>query len=138
MRTIINIIIKLLLLLFAFFYFQNVSAAVVNWKNQKVNTTFKTIKTLELEYEMEGNSFILPRGTVFELFEVSKLNMIKVHLHKYKISNCPSPNKETDLQLIPVEQLNNSKTSVGVNLTRGCIIEVFIDMKEYNTMSFLE
>ena len=110
-------------------------AGSIKWQSQEVNSAYKTIKLITLQ--LDEKLYAIPKGSRFELIEISNLNMIKVHLHKYKISNCPANNIETDLQLILVKQPRGS-TSVGVNLTRGCVVEVFIDMKEYNTNSFLE
>ena len=64
--------------------------------------------------------------------------MIKVHLHKYELPGCTLGAIETDLQLIPVKKRSNKKTSVGVNLLKGCRLEIFVDMEEYSTISFLE
>lgn len=111
-------------------------AAKTKWNAQEVSKIYKTTKTITLEFDDE--KYKLPRGTQFELIEVSDLNMIKVHLHKYKIDKCPSKEIETDLQLVNVRQSRSRKTSVGVNLTKGCVVEIFVDMKEYSTFSFLK
>lgn len=116
--------------------FAQVSFAAVKWDAQEVNTAYKLNQDIVLQ--MDDQKYNIPKGTQFDLNEVSDLNMIKVHLHKYKINNCPSPNVETDLQLISIRQNNRRKTSVGVNLTRNCIVEIFVDMKEYATFSFLD
>ena len=110
-------------------------ASSVKWQNQDVGKEYKL--NIDVELQLDEQIFKLPSGTKFDLLEKSDLNMIKVHLHKYKIDNCPAKNIETDLQLIPVNQGRNRKTSVGVNLIRGCIVEIFINMKEYNTLSLL-
>ena len=106
------------------------------WSSQETNKRFKSSKLINLF--LNDKKIELPQGTSFELFEVSDLNMIKVHLHKYKINNCPSSSEETDLQLVDVDQGRRRKKSVGVNLTKGCVVEIFIDMEEYNTLSFLQ
>lgn len=109
-------------------------ADTVAWNAQELNRVYKINKKIELQHD--GETFILPKNSYFELIEKSKLSMIKVHLHKYSISNCPSRELETDLELIQVDQPDNIKTSVGVNLTKECRVEIFIDMKEYQTTSF--
>ena len=81
---------------------------------------------------------ILPAKTKLKLIEKSALSMIKVHLHKYELPGCTLGAIETDLQLIPVKKRSNKKTSVGVNLLKGCRLEIFVDMEEYSTISFLE
>jgi hypothetical protein len=116
--------------------FAQVGFSAVKWDAQEVNTTYKLNKKITLQ--LDDKKYDIVKDTQFELVEVSDLNMIKVHLHKYKINNCPSPNIETDLQLINIRQSSRRRTSVGVNLTRNCIVEIFVDMKEYSTLSFLD
>lgn len=111
-------------------------AQSLKWNSLDKGKIYKSTQIIKLQ--LDESFFELPKGTNFELVEISDLNMIKVHLHKYKISNCPSKRMETDLQLISIEKPNRRKTSVGMNLTKRCIAEVFIDMDEYNTYSFLE
>lgn len=125
---------KLLILILSLVSMASASSATVNWNSQEINRTYKLNKTIKLQHD---DGFItIPTNTYFELYEITELSMIKVHLHKYNISNCPSQSMETDLELIQVKQPGNSTTSVGVNLTKGCKVEIFIDMNEYQTNSF--
>lgn len=110
--------------------------AAIKWSDQELNSTYKLNK--EITLYLDDQKFVFAKDAMFSLTESSDLNMIKVHLHKYKVSNCPASNVETDLQLINIIQRDRSSTSVGVNLTRNCIVEIFIDMKEYDTLSFLD
>ncbi len=112
------------------------NAQVIKWKGQSEGTVYKSTKSITL-YQDE-RKIVIPAGTKYELYEVSALNMIKVHLHKYKIDNCPGADIETDLQLFPITQPNRSKISVGINIGKGCNVEIFIDMNEYNTYSHLK
>jgi hypothetical protein len=109
-------------------------AETVTWSSQELNRVYKLNKKFELQHD--NGTVPFPKNTYFELVEKSKLEMIKVHLHKYTVSNCSSADIETDLELIQVEQPDNTTTAVGVNLTKKCKVEIFIDMKEYETTSF--
>ncbi|MBT4791973.1 MAG: hypothetical protein HON90_10410 [Halobacteriovoraceae bacterium] len=106
------------------------------WKQQETKTIYKTTKALELQ--TKHKKLIIPIGANFELYEKSKLNMIKVYLYKYKFSKCDLVNTETDLELINLAQPNGSTSSVGVNLSKGCNVEVFVDFDDYNTTSFFK
>ena len=127
---------KIILSLLAVFISQVSYSNVTNWNSQSIKTIYKSVR--EISLHLDDKKIVIPPNTEFELFEISELSMIKVHLHKYKINNCPFYSTETDLQLVQIAQANDVKTSVGVNLTKGCHVEVFIDMKEYNSMSFLK
>lgn len=113
-----------------------VFANVVSWGSQKSNNIYKSVKDLTLY--LDNKEYIISKGTSFELFEVSRLSMIKVYLHKYKIDSCEASLAETDLELIKIKQLGKTDTSVGVNLAKECSIEVLIDMNDYQTLSFLK
>ena len=125
---------KLLAIVFTLMF--SISALASVWSTQKVSKTYKLKNEIKLTYIDE--EITIKKGTLLELVEVSELTMIKVHLHKFRLDKCSYRNIETDLELINVKQPNSSTTSVGVNLSRGCKVEVFIDMDEYNTHSFFE
>ncbi len=105
--------------------------ANISWESQTVSTTYATSMTIPLR--LDNRNFRIQNGTDLKLIEVESLNMLKVYLHKYKVSDCPSQSLETDLELMDV----NGK-SVGVNLVRGCVLEVYIERADYQAKSFVE
>ena len=105
--------------------------ANISWENQTVSTTYATSMTIPLS--LDNQRFRIQSGSDLKLIEVESLNMLKVYLHKYKVSDCPSPALETDLELLGVYG-----KSVGVNLVRGCVLEVYIERADYQAKSFLE
>lgn len=106
------------------------ASAAINWADQEIAKSYTS--TMNVPLSLDGQSYNIARSSMFKLVEVESLNMLKVYLHKYKISNCPSANLETDLEL-----LNVGGRSVGVNLVRGCILEVYIERPDYTSRSFL-
>lgn len=134
---------KSITLIISFFWISSLFASALKWSEQNENQIFKLTQSIKINIfndKFEEVEHVISKDSKFELIEVSNLNMIKVHLHKYKISNCPSLINETELELVKIKQPSGSDKikSVGVNLTKNCILEVFIDMEDYNSYSFLK
>lgn len=105
--------------------------ASISWENQTLSATYSTSMTIPLA--LDSRSFRIDSGTELKLIEIESLNMLKVFLHKYKVTDCPSRNLETDLELVQVHG-----KAVGVNLVRGCVLEVYIERADYQSKSFVE
>ena len=124
----------LIISLFLFSIFT--AKAEVQWNRQKVFTTYKLTESLKIKSDTKVIS--LKKDSNLELVEVSELSMIKVFLHKYKVTPCPNKKFVTDLQLIEVKQDEQDSIVVGVNMAKNCQLEVFIDVNEYNLKSFVK
>ncbi len=131
-------VIKSILLILALgFIIDSYAAMNVKWQSQRVKAQYRSNKKIVLNLE-NGKQISFPKGTSFNLVEVTPLNMIKVQLLKYKIDNCPSLESETDLELVKVKQTDSTTKSVGVNLTKGCTVEVYVEAQDFNSNSFLQ
>lgn len=105
--------------------------ANISWQNLSVNSTYSSNMMIPLN--QGERSFRIDQGSDLKLIEVEVLNMLKVYLHRYKVSDCPSPSLETDLELLLVHG-----KSVGINLVRNCVLEVYIENADHQAKSFLE
>ena len=125
------------LVLFSILFSLSAFASISNsWNTIESQKFYKTTKTINLD--LNNKSLSIPEGTSFELIEKTKLNMIKVYLYKYKIPNCRFSDQESDLSLVSAKQPNGKEASVGVNLSKGCNVEIFVDFDDYETASFLQ
>ena len=104
--------------------------AAVTWSNQ--TTLSEYLSDQQVLLALDGKEYVIPEKTHFQLVSIEALSMLKVYLHKYKIANCPSVSLETDLELMDV-----NGRSIGVTLVRNCILEVYIELIDYETESFL-
>lgn len=107
-----------------------------SWSSLKKGDSYKTTRSFNLF--LDEREFSFQENTKLTLKETIKDNSIKVYIHKFNVSPCPGKNIQSDLELIEVPQQNGVSSSVGVSLSRGCSLEVFVDMSEYNTLSFLK
>lgn len=101
------------------------------WRELKPGERYK----LSQEIKFEDSKFTIQKGTRLKLIESTPLNMIKVQLLRYQVANCEKQNLETDLELVPVK--GNKDAAVGVNLSKGCILEVFVEKKDLGGESLL-
>lgn len=109
--------------------------SIKKWSGLKIGQIYQSDINLILDLSTNAEKNI-PKNSEFKLIESSELNMIKVRLHKFHWLNCLDENhKEVELTLI---KSNAMKGTVGVNLTKDCIVEVFIEKKDYNTVSFFK
>lgn len=123
----------ILLILLTVILFSHNSIAST-WESISEGRSYKLMQDLKIE---DGKKeLFLSKGTRLKALEVSELNMIKVNFQKYQVQNCPDETLETDLELVPVD-IKGTKLSVGVNMTKGCILEVFVEKKDVEKASFL-
>ena len=105
------------------------TAKSIDWNTLKVGDKYALDK--RIEFQINDSKIEFNKNTTVELLEASELSMIKVHLFKYKISECSQKNIESDLELVE----SSEDTSVGVNLVKDCVLEVFVELKDYKTKS---
>lgn len=121
--------IKILFLLPFLINFQ--ASAVSNWQSLVEGENYKLKKSLTIP--SSGKILEIKRGTSLKLVKSTSLTMIKVNHQKYQIKNCKNSMQETELELIPVSQEGQEPVSVGVNLLKGCFLEIFVENKDIET-----
>ena len=124
--------IKLLILISLFFSYPILAAS--NWQTVKEGENYKLKKSLAIK--SHGKVLKIKRGTSLKLVKTTSLNMIKVNHQKYQIKNCKNKKLETELELVPVSQKNQDSVSVGVNLVKGCFLEIFVENKDIKANNF--
>lgn len=127
---------KFLLFALTFCYSTIANASGLGWGRLELDRTYYASQSMTLH--LDENTYSIKKNTPMKLIEVSTLTMIKVVLHKFKINNCPATDLETDLELVNIPQNDSSKTTVGVNLAKSCILEVFVEAKDVQTLSFVQ
>lgn len=111
-------------------------SSTIAWNDLRLQTNYTLNQDIILT--LDEKEFIIPIKTKLTLVEDSILHMIKVRLQKFKLLKCPSHNLSTDLELVTVLQSNNSEKSVGANLAKNCILEVYIELEDQFTNSFFK
>lgn len=102
------------------------------WKDLIKGERYKLGQSIKFE----DTGFSIKKGTRVKLIESTPLNMIKVQLHRYKISDCSKKEVETDLAMVSVR--GDKDAAVGINMSKGCILEVFVEKKDLNKESLLQ
>lgn len=91
---------------------------------------------LNQEIFFEKEQIKLSKETVFILKDQFPLEQIKVEFFKFKLKKCSNPNIETEMILIDPKQKDDN--SVGVQITKDCILEVFVEFKDLYDQSFFK
>lgn len=120
--------------------FLNIALASTKWSGLSVGETYRLGKELNLQTGSESK-ILLSKGSRVKLIESEDLDMIKVNFQRYQLENCENKNYknlETELELINNKKSKKQTHSVGVNLSKGCILEVFVEKKDTSLESFLK
>lgn len=110
-------------------------ANTLPWNKVEIEQTYKLSQTLKLTGP--SNSFTIPASTKLSLVDVSNLPMLKVKFHKYQLEKCNFNRTNTDLELVNIEQPEGELKPVGVNISKGCTLDIYIDLEDQTTYSFL-
>jgi hypothetical protein len=92
-------------------------------QNMSLPQTVRSGSILEI---MKGEKFLLKE----------KLGMgMGLALFNFEYKNCPGPEMETDVEVIPVE---GTPIEVGAMVAQGCELWVYVELKDFWTKSLFE
>lgn len=94
--------------------------------------------SLEKSLRVKNTNVNFSRGSVIKVIERAPLNMIKVEMFKIRVVNCQYPEVTSNLELYEILQPNGTKTTIGVEVSKGCELEMFVELKDLNTNSFFD
>lgn len=82
---------------------------------------------------------VLKQGTRFEFREAMPLDHIPVTVLELQATDCPFPEAEAEMILVdprPESERDQLDRSVGVMLYKNCLLEVYVETRDYPTKSF--
>ena len=124
---------KHIISIFVFVIAFNAQASTLSWsilQTNRIYTLNQEIKLADDQYQVN-----LAAKSRYNLKERSFLDMLNVEVFKFDIGkSCPSSNMETDIELIDIKQPNGKMITVGVNLAEGCLLEVYVEQNDLNTL----
>lgn len=86
-----------------------------------------------------SESLVLKKGTRFEFREAMPLDHIPVTVLELQAQDCPFPEAEAEMVLIDPRhesERDSLDRSVGVMLYKNCLVEVYVETRDYPTKSF--
>ncbi len=110
-------------------------ARSIKWADLVESRTYKLDRELVLSYNK--NSYKVEANEELRLLDFRPLSMINVFLAEFKILNCSKNEFSSEMILTNVDQPSGQEISVGVDMAEKCILEVFIEKKDYNAVSIL-
>ncbi|MEX0798608.1 MAG: hypothetical protein WEB87_03785 [Bacteriovoracaceae bacterium] len=120
-----------LLALSSSLYAQN--AQNIKWADLVESRTYKIDREIELTYNK--SSMIIKANEELKLLEFRPLPMINVFLAEFKTLSCSDFSFSSEMILLEVAQDTGPSVSVGVDMAKNCVLEVFIEKKDYNAVS---
>jgi hypothetical protein len=111
-------------LLLSFITFSTFQVFALDWYEFDLDKTY----TLEKEIRFQKENIILQVGDQFKLRDIIGLS-INVSIFQFDVKKCPGPNLITELIIIDPTLMFNDP-SVGVQLQKSCLLEVYVEMKD--------
>ncbi len=105
------------------------------WSDLVEGETYRIDRDIEMDYAK--NLYKVSKGQLLKLQNVKPLPMINVYMAEFHVTKCTDTNMTTEMILVEVKQPDSKVVSVGVDLTYGCKLEVFIEKKDYSSKSIL-
>lgn len=122
-------------LLIFIFSFNILAQQTYRWSDLVEGESYRIDRTIEMDFAK--SVFRVSKGQSLKLQNIKPLPMIDVYMAEFHVSKCTDNNMTTEMILVEVKQPNNKLVSVGVDLTYGCKLEVFIEKKDYSSKSIL-
>lgn len=110
-------------------------AANLNWQDLRSDEALVLTQKLPLE-TADGKSLEIAAGSKVSVTEVLPLDGIDVVDADLKLENCEAELASEMAIILP--EGGAEKSEVGVQLSKGCELEVFIEVKDFGGISFFE
>ena len=109
------------------------TARNLRWADLVESRTYKVDR--EIQLNQNKNSFTIRKGQEMRLLDFRPLPMINVFLAEFKLTRCGSSSFSSEMILIEVEQPAAEPVAIGVDMAKKCVLEVFLEKKDYNARS---
>lgn len=86
------------------------------------------------DLQIKNTNLLLKRNSSLRVKEVVPMDLISVVMYKVQAISCPGPSLTSELDLYSVRQATGSVT-VGIELTRGCVLEIYVENTDLQTLS---
>lgn len=126
--------------LIGFMLLVSTSVFATEWADLELGSSYKLAQSFQLkQLERSGSSVNVEAGQVVVLRDRVPVAVpgFPLYLYVFDYKSCPGPAMKTDQEIIPV---NNTSplVEVGVELEEGCVLNVFLESKDYYTNSLFE
>ncbi|MBC74888.1 MAG: hypothetical protein CME64_02625 [Halobacteriovoraceae bacterium] len=107
----------------------------LKWADLVESRTYKVDRDIELSYN--AKTYQLRAQDELKLLDFRPLSMINVFLAEFKILNCKDGNFSSEMVILEVDQPSGKAASVGVDMAKKCVLEIFVEKKDYNAISII-
>lgn len=107
----------------------------LKWADLVESRTYKIDRNIELS--LNGKTQKINANEELKLLDFRPLSMINVFLAEFKVLNCKNGNFASEMAIVEVDQPSGEIVSVGLDMAKKCILEVFVEKKDYNAISII-
>ena len=107
----------------------------LKWADLVESRTYKIDRNIELS--LNGKTQKINANEELKLLDFRPLSMINVFLAEFKVLNCKNGNFASEIAIVEVDQPSGEIVSVGLDMAKKCILEVFVEKKDYNAISII-
>ena len=119
-------------LIFLVLMIPSLAVAGLPWADIVTETSYSLDKT----FKIKNTAISFAKGSVINVIERAPVTMIQVERFKVEVKSCQYPDITSELELYEIVQPNGTKTTVGIEVSKGCTLEMFVELKDLNTKSF--
>lgn len=105
----------------------------LRWADLVESKVYKIDRQVELNKNRSDLS--IKASEELRLLDFKPLPMMNVYLAKFKLLGCSFKDFVSEMTLVEVKQPNGKDVAIGVDMAQKCILEVFLEKKDYNAIS---
>lgn len=105
----------------------------IKWADLVESKIYKIDREIRLSYDK--TSFVINANDDLKLLDFKPLPMINVFLAELKILSCADPSFASEMILVEVNQPGGEPVSVGMDMAKKCVLEIFLEKKDYSAVS---
>ncbi len=108
----------------------------IHWADLVESRIYKTDR--EFSLSSAESSLVIKAGTEMRLADFKPLPMINVFLAEFKVIDCKDDSFASDMIIVEIDQPSAQAVAVGVDMAEKCVLEVFLENKDYYALSMFK
>lgn len=108
----------------------------LRWADLVEGKTYKVDRKIELSMNDEKHS--IEKDSLVKLLDMRPLPMINVFLAEMKVLDCEYVDFTSEMVIVEVEQPAGKAVGIGIDMAERCVLEVFLENKDYDSLSIFK
>lgn len=112
---------------------QPLFAQNLRWADLVESRVYKIDREIRLSHNK--TEVAVSANDAMRLLDFRPLPMINVFLAEFKLLRCSNSDFVSEMVLVEIEQSGGEPVAVGVDMAEKCVLEIFLEKKDYNALS---